>query len=142
MADYFAHWLRQSEDPNHKLPAIYSVNWFRKDEDGKFLWPGYGDNSRVLKWIFENLDGADNAVQTPIGHLPKPDAIDTSGLTLAPDALQQLLTVDVGAWKREALSVRTYYQMFGTRLPQELSDQLDALQERLTIADLHKDHAI
>ena len=139
MADYFAHWLRQSKDANHKLPAIYSVNWFRKDEDGKFLWPGYGDNSRVLKWIFENLDGADNAIAAPIGYLPKPDAIDTGGLNLAPDAMQQLLTVDNEAWKREARSIRSYYQMFGTRLPQELSDQLDALQERLTIADLHED---
>ncbi len=138
MADYFTHWLHQSEDANHKLPALYSVNWFRKDAEGNFLWPGYGENSRVLKWIFENLNGADNAVQTPIGYLPKAEALDTNGLELAPDALQQLLAVDVEEWKREAHSIRTFYQTFGTRLPQELSNQLDALQERLTIAQLHE----
>jgi phosphoenolpyruvate carboxykinase (GTP) len=136
MADYFKHWLeaRQNHDAS-KLPVIYSVNWFRKDTEGKFLWPGYGDNSRVLKWVFENLDGADNAVKTPIGHLPRPEALDVTDLNLAEDALEQLLTVDVAAWKREARSIRQFYQTFGTRLPQVLSDELDALQERLTLSE-------
>jgi phosphoenolpyruvate carboxykinase (GTP) len=134
MADYFAHWLGMNTE-NHQAPAIYSVNWFRKDADGHFLWPGYGENSRVLKWIFENEGGADNAQETPIGWLPTPDSLDVEGLELQDDALEQLLKVDVEAWKREARSIRQWYQTFGTRLPQALSDQLDALQERLVIAN-------
>ncbi len=134
MADYFAHWLSMSDDENHQLPVIYSVNWFRKDADGKFLWPGYGENSRVLAWIFDNQGGADNARETPIGWLPKDGTLDTSGLSLKDGALEQLLAVDVEAWKREARSIRQWYQTFGTRLPQTLSDQLDALHERLVIA--------
>ncbi len=141
MADYFAHWLSHSDDKNHQLPAIYSVNWFRKDADGKYLWPGYGDNVRVLEWIFNNLNGMENSVPTPIGHLPKADAINTEGLDISDDAMTQLLSVDVETWKREARSIRGFYQMFGTKLPERLADQLDALQERLVIAQFTEKHA-
>ncbi len=132
MGDYFGHWLEigQAADPD-KLPGVFGVNWFRKDAGGQFLWPGYGDNARVLKWIFENLDDADNAVPTPIGWLPKAGAIDTDGLDVPPDAMRQLLQVDVDAWRREARSIRHYYQMFSDRLPPQLSAELDALEERL-----------
>ena len=141
MADYFAHWLSMNNDNTHQVPPIYSVNWFRKDADGKFLWPGYGDNSRVLAWIFDNAGGADNAYQTPIGLLPKTGTLNTEGLSLQDGALGELLKVDTEAWKREAKLIRKWYQTFGARLPQALSDQLDALQERLVIADYEKTHS-
>ena len=100
------------------------------------MWPGYGENSRVLKWIFENLEGADNATPTPIGWLPKPEAIDTEGLDLAPNAMLDLLEVNVEVHKRETRSIRQYYQMFGQRLPQELSDELDNVRERLALQEV------
>lgn len=135
MGDYFAHWLKigASADPS-KLPKIYFVNWFRKGADGKFVWPGFGENSRVLKWIVERIEGTAEAQDTPIGRLPTPGSLDLSGLTLKDGALDLLLTVDPAVWREEASLVPGHYQTFGDRLPAELWAELKALQTRLDAA--------
>lgn len=132
MGDYFAHWLNmgKSSDPS-KLPKIYYVNWFQRDEEKNFIWPGFGENSRVLKWIFERVSGQGSAQETPIGYLPTPDALDTKGLSISPKLLEQLLTVDKEQWKQEVNMLREYFKIFGDRLPQGISDELDALEKRL-----------
>jgi phosphoenolpyruvate carboxykinase (GTP) len=132
MGDYFTHWLSMAQRTDaSKLPKIFFVNWFRKAEDGHWLWPGYGENGRVLKWIAERVDGKGAARQTPIGKLPTPDALDLSGLDLPAEDLAALLEIDVEAWKAEAVGLSEYYESFGDRLPAELRSQLAALQERL-----------
>ncbi|MFL6238750.1 MAG: phosphoenolpyruvate carboxykinase (GTP) [Actinomycetes bacterium] len=132
MADYFAHWLhigKQSDE--RKLPRIYYVNWFRKDANGKFVWPGFGENSRVLKWIVGRINGTAEAADTPIGRVPTEAALDTDGLDLSDDALALLLTVDTQAWRGEAALIPDHYERFGDRLPQELWAEHRALVERL-----------
>jgi phosphoenolpyruvate carboxykinase (GTP) len=132
MADYFAHWLSFGQGTDRsKLPKVYFVNWFRKDPSGKWLWPGYGDNSRVLKWICERVDGTASGVPTPIGNLPAPDALDLSGLNLSAENVSQLLSVDVAGWKKETDDIAAYYAKFGDKLPSALKQQLDALRKRL-----------
>jgi phosphoenolpyruvate carboxykinase (GTP) len=132
MGDYFAHWLSfvQRTDRS-RLPKIYFVNWFRKNGGGKWLWPGYGENSRVLKWICERAEGAGQAQKTPIGYLPTADALDLSGLNLPADDLKHLLEVDVTGWKKEAEGVAANYARLGSHLPKALNDQLDGLRKRL-----------
>jgi phosphoenolpyruvate carboxykinase (GTP) len=132
MGDYFAHWLSFAQRTDRaKLPKVYFVNWFRKSADGKFLWPGFGENSRVLKWIFERVEGTAKAQRTPIGHLPTPDALDVTGLNGMADDLKQLLAVDTAGWKREVEDVAANYAKFGSRLPKALNEQLDGLRKRL-----------
>ncbi len=132
MGDYFAHWLQIGKATDaEKLPRIYYVNWFRKDAGGTFVWPGFGENSRVLKWIVERLEGTAEAVDTPIGRLPTKDALDTDGLDLTDDQLELLLTVDVDGWRHEAGLIAPDYNQFGKHLPQELWDELHALERRL-----------
>ena len=132
MGDYFAHWLSFAQRTDRaKLPKIYFVNWFHKDANGKWLWPGYGENSRVLKWICERAEGTGNAQKTPIGNLPAADALDLSGLNLPADDLKQLLAVDVAGWKKEAEGVAANYARLGSHLPKALNDQLDGLRKRL-----------
>ena len=114
-----------------QLPGIFYVNWFRKDADGKFLWPGYGENSRVLNWIFERVSGRGNAIETPIGYVPAPDAIDASGLQISADALQELLRVDPEEWKSELSGIREHFERFGDRTPPELWWELEAMEDRL-----------
>jgi phosphoenolpyruvate carboxykinase (GTP) len=132
MGDYFAHWLKMGKktDPG-KLPKIFYVNWFRKTPDGKWLWPGYGENSRVLKWIFERIEGTGKAVETPIGYVPAPGAIDTSGLNVSAADMTELLKVDTNDWLKEVESIKKHYSQFGDRLPQGLKDELAALEQRL-----------
>jgi phosphoenolpyruvate carboxykinase (GTP) len=132
MGDYFKHWLSMAgrTDPA-KLPRIYFVNWFRKDARGKFLWPGYGENSRVLKWIVERLEGKVGAVDTPIGRTPDKESLDTAGLNLSDDQLSALLKVDPEVWKEEAALIPPDYAKFGDRLPEALWEQHRALLERL-----------
>jgi phosphoenolpyruvate carboxykinase (GTP) len=132
MGDYFGHWLKvgASADPA-KLPRIYFVNWFRKDERGRFVWPGYGENSRVLKWIVDRLEGKADAVDSPIGRLPTRDGLDLTGLDLTEAQLDLLLTVDPEIWRAEAALIPEAYARFGDRLPPALWRQLDALGERL-----------
>ncbi len=132
MADYFNHWLRLGRHSHaKKLPRIYYVNWFRKDENGKFVWPGFGDNSRVLKWIVGRLEGSADATDTPIGRVPTKASLDTSGLDLSDDQLDLLLSVDPEVWQEEAALIPPDYEKFGDRLPQELWDEYQALVDRL-----------
>jgi phosphoenolpyruvate carboxykinase (GTP) len=133
MGDYFAHWLKIGADADPtKLPRIFYVNWFRKDEAGKFLWPGFGDNARVLKWIVDRLENRAEARRTAIGNLPVSEDIDTSGLALPDGALEALLKVDQGGWSAEADRIGRHYARYGRRLPAALNDQLAALRARLT----------
>ena len=135
MGDYFAHWLKLGAQADaDKLPKIFFVNWFRKGDDGRWLWPGYGENSRVLKWVFERIDGEVEAVKTAIGHMPQADGIDTSGLDVSSKDMNELLTVDVEGWKNELGSIREHYESFGDRLPQGLKDELAGLEKRLNEA--------
>jgi len=132
MADYFAHWLRIGrEAPAAKLPRIFYVNWFRKDEDGKFLWPGFGENSRVLAWIFRRCDGEAEAVESPLGLVPAPGAIDTDGLTVSAQAMEQLVTVDPADLAAQLPQVSEHLEVFGDLLPGEIRAQLEDLQRRL-----------
>ena len=132
VGDYLQHWLdvgAQSEEG--KLPKIFYVNWFRKDKDGKWLWPGYGENSRVLKWICERVSGEGKAVKTPIGYMPTEDAIDTTGLDVSADDMAELLKVNKEEWLKEVESIRTHYANYGEKVPKKLLEQLDALEQRL-----------
>jgi phosphoenolpyruvate carboxykinase (GTP) len=131
MADYFGHWLKVGQTKGAKLPKIYFVNWFRKDEKGKFIWPGFGENSRVLKWIVERLEGKADAQDTPIGRLPTKGALDVSGLSLTDKQIDTLLSVDREVWAEEAATIPPSYEKFGDRLPKALWDQHKALVERL-----------
>jgi phosphoenolpyruvate carboxykinase (GTP) len=131
MADYWAHWIRIGERAGAKLPRIYLVNWFRKSADGDFLWPGFGDNSRVLKWIFERCEGTAKAQETAIGNLPLAEDLDLSGLDLDPDDLRTLLSVDRGGWLQELPLIREFYASFGARLPAQFAARVDQLETRL-----------
>jgi phosphoenolpyruvate carboxykinase (GTP) len=133
MADYFAHWLRVGATADStKLPKIFYVNWFRKDPSGRFLWPGYGENSRVLEWIFRRCDGAGEATETPIGLVPTPQDLDTEGLDITSEDLEALLAFDPDGWRAELPAMREHFARFGDRLPRELRAQLEALEDRLS----------
>lgn len=133
MGDYFQHWInigrKTTED---KLPKIFYVNWFRKTADGKWLWPGYGENSRVLKWVFERSAGKGKASETAIGFMPTEDAIDTTGLSVSAADMKELLSVNKEEWKKEIEGIREHYKKFGDRLPAELKKELNALEKRLS----------
>jgi len=132
MGDYFAHWLKMGQGRDaSKLPRIFFVNWFRKDQDGRFVWPGFGDNVRVLKWISERIDGEAEAVDTAVGRVPSVSALDLSGLDMTPAQLSILLDVDAGVWAEEAALIPDFYRQFGDRLPTALWDQHAALVARL-----------
>ncbi|HXQ17947.1 MAG TPA: phosphoenolpyruvate carboxykinase (GTP) [Caulobacteraceae bacterium] len=137
MGDYFEHWLQvgAAAADAAKLPRIYAVNWFRKDAAGKFVWPGYGENSRVLKWIVERLEGSADAEDTAIGRVPAAGALDLTGLTLSTDAMSLLRCVDAAVWREEAALIPAFYQRFGDRLPKALWDEYEALLGRLDAAD-------
>jgi phosphoenolpyruvate carboxykinase (GTP) len=131
MGDYFQHWIKMGEKGGSAMPKIFYVNWFRKSAEGRFLWPGYAENSRVLKWIFERCDGKSEAVDTPIGKLPAEGALDLDGLDVSSDAMSELLRVDRAGWKAELPSMREHFATFGAKLPQALKDELTALEQRL-----------
>jgi phosphoenolpyruvate carboxykinase (GTP) len=132
MGDYFAHWLEIGEQADaERLPKLFYVNWFRKGTDGRFLWPGYGENSRVLAWVFDRCDDAAGASDTAIGRVPGDGALVTDGLALSAGAIDKLLTVDTEAWRAELPLIETHYEKFGDRLPQALRDELEALAKRL-----------
>ena len=133
MADYFAHWLKFSDRfDESKLPKIFYVNWFRKGEGGKWLWPGYGENSRVLEWVFERTAGRGEAVETPIGYVPAASAIDVEGLDVSKEDMTELLTVHVDEWRAEVPLIREHFAQFGDRLPAKLAALVDDLEARLS----------
>ena len=129
-ADYWAHWLSFS-DKLDKLPNVFHVNWFRQDEDGRFLWPGFGDNIRVLRWISERSKGADNAVESPSGRLPAKGSIDIDGLDISAEDLAVLTSIDKNEWRQEINAVSEYFESFGERLPQSLRDECQRISEAL-----------
>jgi phosphoenolpyruvate carboxykinase (GTP) len=131
MADYWAHWIRIGQRRGAQLPRLYMVNWFRKGAEGEFLWPGYGENSRVLKWIFERCDGTAKAHETPIGNLPLESDLDLDGLEIDAEDLGTLLRVDVDGWLQELPLIRRHYAQFGQRVPPELRACVDELERRL-----------
>ena len=131
MADYFGHWLTMGDRFGKHAPRIFYVNWFRKSPEGKWLWPGFGDNSRVLKWICERIDGTVGAVETPIGLMPKEGDIDLTGLAISAADMKELLRIDPDAWKAEISDIERHFAQFGDRLPARLLKQLDDLGKRL-----------
>ncbi len=131
MGDYFAHWLQMGDRLGDKAPRIFYVNWFRKTPDGRWLWPGYGENSRVLAWMCARVDGKAGAVETPIGLLPRPEDLDLRGLDIPPEDIRELLRVDVDAWRAELPDIERHFARFGDRLPQRLREQWCGLQARL-----------
>jgi phosphoenolpyruvate carboxykinase (GTP) len=132
MGDYFAHWLKigKKSEPS-KLPKIFYVNWFKKDENGNFIWPGYGENIRVLKWIFERTDNKSNAVESEIGYLPEKSAIDISGLDITGKEIEMLISVEKEKWRIEVEDIKEYFKIFGQRLPEGIKDELKNLEKRL-----------
>jgi phosphoenolpyruvate carboxykinase (GTP) len=132
MADYFGHWLSFAErEDADNLPRIFYVNWFRKSADGRYLWPGFGENSRVLEWVFERCAGRGEARTTPIGYLPADGAITTDGLDVSEADMAELLSVDADEWTAEVPLIAEYYEQFGARVPAALRRQLEGLANRL-----------
>lgn len=132
VGDYLQHWLDiGTKTTADKLPKIFYVNWFRKDANGRWLWPGFGENSRVLKWVIERVSGKGKAVKTPIGYMPTEDAIDTNGLDVSESDMAELLQINKDEWLKEAASIKEHYAKYGEKMPKELYTQLDALEERL-----------
>ena len=131
MGDYFAHWLEMGKLIPHP-PKIFHVNWFRTDEDGNFLWPGYGDNMRVVMWIIDRCEGRVDALETPIGYVPKPEDINIEGLDISLDTVKDLLTVDKEAWLEDTEHIKEFYEQIGDRVPGELWEELESLKERLS----------
>ncbi len=136
MADYWQHWIRIGETAGAQLPKIFYVNWFRKDESGGFVWPGFGENARVLEWIFNRCEGSADAIDTPIGLLPTLDGINFDGLNLSETDIATLLKVDIDGWQSELPLIEDYYQTFGDRVPQALYDELAQLKLRLEAAEV------
>ena len=134
MADYWGHWLSMGKKEGAKLPKIFYVNWFRKNEAGKFMWPGFGENSRVLKWVFERCNGSADAIDTPIGKMPTLDGVDFDNLEMDDADKANLLRVDVEGWLQELPGIEEYYDSFGNHLPEELRQQIKALKKRLESA--------
>ncbi len=133
MGDYFAHWIEMGKKLGDKAPKIFNVNWFRLDDEGNFLWPGFGDNLRVVDWILDRVAGKVDAVETPIGYVPKPEDINLEGIEdkISFDTLKSILTVDKAQWTKEAEGIAEFYKQFGDKLPKELHDELEQLQARL-----------
>jgi phosphoenolpyruvate carboxykinase (GTP) len=132
VGEYFQHWVDVGKGASaDKLPKIFYVNWFRRGDEGQFLWPGFGENSRVLKWAIERIEGKAAAVETPIGHVPTPESLDTDGLDMSDAELEQALTVDAEEWKAEIPQIEEWFAKFGDDLPAVLWSELDTLKARL-----------
>ena len=132
MADYWGHWINIGKTEGAKLPKIYYVNWFRKDDDGKFMWPGFGENSRVLEWVFNRCNGEGDSVETPIGNLPTLDALNFDGLDLSDEAKAELLRVEIDGWLSEIPLIEEYYAQYGDRVPSELHTEIADLKADLS----------
>nr|MBE6545498.1 phosphoenolpyruvate carboxykinase (GTP) [Oscillospiraceae bacterium] len=131
MGDYWAHWLNMGKTIKH-APKIFHVNWFRTDDEGHFIWPGFGDNMRVLMWILARCEGKVSAVETPIGYVPNAEDINIEGLDIGVDTIKELLSVDKELWLEDCKAIREFYAQVGDRVPAELYDELAALEERLS----------
>jgi phosphoenolpyruvate carboxykinase (GTP) len=131
MGDYFSHWLKVGAREGAQVPRVFYVNWFRKDDDGDFLWPGFGENSRVLEWVFRRCEGTAEAEETPIGNVPGPGALNVEGLDISDEAMAELVGVDPAEWKAELPSMQQHFARFGEHLPDELYEQLADLERRL-----------
>ena len=131
MGDYFKHWLEMGEKLGDKAPKIFNVNWFRTDDEGNFVWPGFGDNMRVLNWIIDRCEGKADATETAIGYVPKPEDIDLTDLDMDIETLKDILTVDKAVWEKEAAEIEEHYKKFGDKLPKELRQQLETLKANL-----------
>jgi phosphoenolpyruvate carboxykinase (GTP) len=131
MAEYFEHWLKTGRTKGAKLPKIFLVNWFRKDQDGKFVWPGFGENIRVLEWVCRRVDGEGETVETPIGLLPAEGEINTEGLEIGADAMKMLLSVEPEDLKAQLPQIEEHLARFGDDLPKEIDEQLESLKQRL-----------
>jgi len=132
--DYFNHWVQTGKSADAtKLPKIYYVNWFRRDADGGFLWPGFGENSRVLKWVIERLEGSAAAVETPVGHVPTQDSLDTEGLGLTDEQIAAVLAVDTKEWRAEIPQIAEWFDKIGDTLPSTMRDELETLKRRLDV---------
>ena len=131
MGDYFKHWLEMGEKLGDKAPKIFNVNWFRTDDEGNFVWPGFGDNMRVLNWIIDRCEGKADATETAIGYVPKPEDIDLTDLDMDIETLKDILTVDKAVWEKEAAEITEHYKKFGDKLPKELEEQLANLKANL-----------
>ena len=130
--DYFNHWITVGKDNDAaKLPKIFYVNWFRRGDDGRFLWPGFGENSRVLKWCIERIEERAAAVETPVGHVPTPDQIDLDGLDADADDVAAALAVDPDEWREEIPLIEEWFDKIGDKLPTSMRDELEALKLRL-----------
>ena len=129
MGDYFKHWLEMGKRMKSQ-PKVFRVNWFRRDQNGKFLWPGFGDNLRVLEWILDRSNGKVDAVETPIGYIPKPNSLDLTGLNLNPETLKELFDIDPGEWMPTFLAEEEFLAQFGSKLPQELREDLEDREKR------------
>jgi phosphoenolpyruvate carboxykinase (GTP) len=130
MADYFGHWLQMGKQIPHP-PKIFHVNWFRRNAEGRFLWPGYGENVRVLKWILERVEGRGSAEETPIGYVPTRTGLTLDNMTLAPGALDELLAVNPDDWQHELEETKQFFDKFGPRLPREIREEHEKLSKRL-----------
>ena len=130
MGDYFKHWIEMGKKVKNQ-PKIFNVNWFRTDDEGHFLWPGFGENMRVLEWILDRCEDKVGAVETPIGYVPSPEDINLEGVDVSKEVLEEILTVDKETWKKEADGIEEFYKQFGDRLPKELSAELAKLKENL-----------
>ena len=131
MGDYFKHWLEMGEKLGDKAPKIFNVNWFRTDDEGNFIWPGFGDNMRVLNWIIDRCEGKATATETAIGYIPQPEDIDLTDLDMDIETLKDILTVDKAVWEQEAAEITEHYKKFGDKLPEELKEQLETLKANL-----------
>ena len=136
MADYFTHWLKMgnTNDNNKELPKIFIVNWFRRNENGKFIWPGFSENSRVLKWIFDRTDGKLEAKETPIGYLPYVDDIDTTSLNISKTDVESIIDVDVNGWREYIIQIKDFYNKFqDRRIPDKLYKILNTLENKFKL---------
>jgi len=130
MGDYFGHWLRMGQRISNP-PAIFRVNWFRMNDEGKFLWPGFGENLRVLRWVLGRAYGEIGAAETPIGYVPHPTGIDVSGLDVSPEALKEMFAIDRGGWLEAVAGQQEFFKRFGDHMPKELWQESEALAKRL-----------
>jgi phosphoenolpyruvate carboxykinase (GTP) len=130
--DYVGHWVETGKlHDATKLPRIFYVNWFRRDDDGGFLWPGFGENSRVLKWVVERIEGTAAAEETPIGRVPTPESLDVAGLDMTPEQVEKALAVDTDEWRQEIPQITEWFEKFGDKLPSTMWDELEILRSRL-----------